>query len=77
MTKIIDEQTKLLANLLNTISGAVIVTGVVAPLVAVSFGIATAPVMPVPVLLVVSASWLVAGVLIHYIARLVLRKLSL
>jgi hypothetical protein len=76
MSKVLDEQTKLLANLLNTVSGAVIVTGVVAPLVAVSFGIATAPTRPLLVLLTACAVWLVVGVLLHRLGIKVLRRLT-
>jgi hypothetical protein len=46
MSKARYEQTKLLAGPLNAVAGAVIVTGVVAPLVAVSFGVAASPAVP-------------------------------
>ena len=74
MSLVRNEQTKLTASLMNTISGAIFITGVVAPVVASSYDL--------PGLnrgwSAISASlvWIVLGGVIHAIARHLLRKLQ-
>ena len=76
MSAVHNEQTKLLATALNNVAVAYIVIGFVTPMTALSFGIATAPVLrPATVLFVLL--WLCAGISIHWTARRVLRSLRL
>ena len=74
MNAVHNEQTKLLATGLNTIAVAFIVIGVVTPITAVSFGVATAPVLR-PATVFFAAVWLCAGIGLHWTARGVLRSI--
>ncbi len=69
-----NEQTKLLATGINNVTVAFIVIGVVTPITAVSFGIAT----PAPSLATAffAAVWFCAGASLHWIGRRVLRSLK-
>ncbi len=76
MSRIADEQTKLLAGLLNTVASAVLIAGVVAPLVTISYELTNAPALPLWRLALLSVLWLAVGSLIHYVAHRVLRRLT-
>jgi hypothetical protein len=70
-----NERTKLLANLLNTCASGMFVTGVVAPAVAVLYGV-PGPAQATPSLIAFgSLSWFVGTVGAHLLARLVLGRL--
>jgi hypothetical protein len=69
-----NEQTKLLATALNNIAVAFVVIGVVTPMTAVSFGIASAPAARVDTLSF-SLVWFLTGVTLHFGARRALRSL--
>ena len=69
-----NEQTKLLATALNNIAVALVVIGVVTPVTAMSFGIATAPVLQ-PATIFFAAVWLCAAAILHSIGRRVLRSI--
>ncbi|MGL5363784.1 MAG: hypothetical protein ACRDBH_12960 [Bosea sp. (in: a-proteobacteria)] len=77
MTKLRDEKTKLLANLLNTCAGTSIGVGVVAPSVAVflNFGEAGLKV-PVWALALNVVFWTLSAIVLHIIARRILDGLS-
>jgi ABC-type multidrug transport system permease subunit len=70
-----DEQTKLLATAINTVAVAFVILGVVTPLTAVSFGVASAP-PPSPWTAFFAAIWLCAGASLHLLARRALRSLK-
>lgn len=74
MSAIHNEQTKLLATGLNNIAVAFVVIGVVTPITAVSFGIASAPMLRFESAFF-AGFWLCNAVSIHWIARRVLRSL--
>jgi hypothetical protein len=65
-----NEQTKLTATALNNVAVAFIIAGFVGPLVAYGFGSTTLP--PTVSTVVVSVSWLLIGLILHLLARLVL-----
>jgi hypothetical protein len=75
MSLVHNEQTKLLAALLNTLAGGVILAGVIAPLAALSFGLTSAPGIAPVWVYGLNVIWLSVGAGLHYIARLVLRRL--
>jgi hypothetical protein len=70
-----NEKVKLTAACLNTIAAATIVTGVVAPLVAVVFGFPTAGAMSAHGFALASVAWLSFGVALHFLARGMLGRL--
>ncbi|MFY9289537.1 MAG: hypothetical protein WAP03_02365 [Methylorubrum rhodinum] len=75
MSQVHNEQTKLLATGLNNVSVACIVIGVVTPISAMSFGVASAP----PLSFRAGAFaviWLMAGGCLHWCARHALRRLK-
>lgn len=76
MSKLTDERTKLTANWLNTIASGVMVTGVVAPAVAAYFNVPGPAQAGFSSLLLGSAIWIFAGLGLHWIARVILRKLD-
>lgn len=75
MSLIHNERTKLTAAWLNTLAGAAAAGGVIAPLAAVFYGVANAPV-GVRALLAGVAIWLLVGIGLHIAARHVLRNLK-
>lgn len=74
MSLVGNERTKLTANLLNTVAAAFLVTGGVAPLVALSYD------LPGPrsgwLSLAFTAVWILVGVGIHLMARRLLKGLK-
>ena len=74
MSLVHNERTKYLATLLNTVAAATIVAGVIAPIVAFTFGV------PGPIsgrfALLISAVWLLTGVALHYVVRRILGRLQ-
>lgn len=75
MTAVHNEQTTLLATALNNIAVASAVIGFVAPITAMSFGIANAPVLQ-PATAFFAATWLCAATGLHWIGRRVLRGIG-
>ena len=74
MTKLVtNEQTKLLATSLNNLGIATVVAGSIGPLIAKTYGAANANGFVLPALL--AFVYLVAGVALMLIARLVLKDL--
>ena len=74
MNAVHNEQTKRLATGLNTIAVAFIVIGVVVPITAMSFGVATATALR-PATAFFAAVWLCAGIGLLWTARGVLRSI--
>jgi hypothetical protein len=74
MSLIHNERIKLTAALMNTVASAVFITGVLAPLVAVSYG------LPGPIrgfaAALISLIWILAALGIHLLARALLGKLK-
>lgn len=74
MSLVHNERTKYLATLVNTVAAGTIVAGVVAPLIAFTFG------MPGPIsggfAIAVSLVWLSVGVALHYMVRMILGRLQ-
>jgi hypothetical protein len=64
-----NERTKLTAAFLNGVATATVGAGAIAPLVAATYGI------PGATLALVGLCWLVAGIVIHLVARWLLRRL--
>jgi hypothetical protein len=70
-----NERTKLTATLLNTVASGLLITGVVAPLVALVYGV-PGPAQAAGWLIAVSSfACLAASITIHFVARFVLRAL--
>jgi hypothetical protein len=70
-----NEQTKLTATWLNTLGSGSIITGVVAPFAAYLFGLPGLNQLPASHFAVSALVWLSAGLALHMLARLVLRRL--
>lgn len=70
-----NEQTKLLATAINNVAVAFVVLGFVTPVVAVSFGAASAPILRTDSALFMLV-WLCAGFTLHWVARRTLRSLE-
>ncbi|MBS7543385.1 hypothetical protein [Ancylobacter oerskovii] len=74
MSLVPNERTKYLATLINTVAAASIVAGVVAPMVAFTFG------MPGPIsggfTVAVGIVWLLVGAALHYTVRIILGTLK-
>ena len=68
-----NERTKLTAAFLNGVATATVGAGAIAPLVAATYGIPGAA--PGATLALVGLCWLVAGIVIHLVARWLLRRL--
>ncbi len=73
MSLIRNERTKYLATLLNTVAAATVVAGVVAPLVALSYGV------PSPIsgrfALLISLGWFATGIIRHVVVPIILGRL--
>lgn len=73
MSLVHNERTKYLATLVNTVAAATIAAGVIAPLVAFTFGV------PGPFsggfAIAVSVVWLSTGAALHYAVRIILGRL--
>lgn len=70
-----NERTKLTANWLNAMASGVIITGVVAPLIAVLFRISSFDFSPA-LIVMSSAVWLSVGVALHLLGRRTLRRMT-
>ena len=74
MSLIHNERTKYLATLVNTVAAATIVAGVVAPVIAFTFGV------PGPIsgtfTVAISVVWLLTGAALHYAVRVILGRLK-
>ncbi len=75
MSLIHNERTKLTAAWLNALAGAASAAGVIAPLAAAFYGVASAPANGALLLAGVTI-WLFAGIGLHFAARYVLRNLK-
>lgn len=74
MSKIADEQTKLTAGFLNGIALAMVVAGAIAPLAAFTYGL---PGAASGRLVAISGfGWALTGVVVHWVARRLLRRLT-
>lgn len=72
---VLNERTKLLASLLNALSSGFVVTGVVAPIVAVLYGV-PGPANTSPlVITLTSLAWLIVGICLHLCRFGLLRRL--
>lgn len=74
MSLIHNERTKYLATFVNTVAAGTIIAGVVAPLIAFTFG------MPGPIsggfAIAVSLVWLLVGAALHAMVRIILGRLQ-
>jgi dipeptide/tripeptide permease len=75
MSLVHNERTKLTATWLNALAAATVVTGVIAPLVAIVFGIPTSGKVSSVVFILATFVWLVLGVILHMLARRILGRL--
>lgn len=73
MSLVHNERTKYLATLINTVAAAAIAAGVIAPLVAYSYGVPGAMTQGLTIL--VSLVWLTTGAILHLAVRLILGRL--
>jgi hypothetical protein len=71
-----NEQVKLTAGFLNSIASGIVVTGGVAPLVAVYFGVTGPSQVSTVGLLVSEVAWIAWGIALHVTARRILRRLT-
>ena len=70
-----NEQRKLLATWLNTLVGATVTVGVLAPAAGILYGLST-PVRSGIEMTVAVAIWLAGGVALHTVARGILRRIE-
>jgi hypothetical protein len=75
MSLIQNERTKLTANWLNAMASGVIVTGVVAPSIALMFQLGGSALLNLWLIGAASCTWLLGGVILHLTARYILRSL--
>jgi hypothetical protein len=75
MNLVHNERIKLTAAWLNTIGAATVVTGVIAPIVALVFGVSTPSRISSVAYLLAIAGWLTFGICLHMMARSVLGRL--
>lgn len=75
MSLIQNERTKLTANWLNAMASGVIVTGVVAPSIALLFQFGAAASLNIWLIGAASTIWLLGGIILHLTARFILRSL--
>lgn len=71
-----NERVKLTAGLLNTVAGFSITAGGLAPLIAISYGLATGPSFAPLVITSIVAMWWLVGIGAHLVARHLLGRLS-
>jgi dipeptide/tripeptide permease len=76
MPLIQNERIKLTATWLNTLSAATIVTGVIAPLAAIVFGLPASGTLSMATFLFAAVAWLLWGLILHLAARYGLRRLQ-
>jgi hypothetical protein len=70
-----NERTKLTATWVNALAVAVVATGVVAPVAAVVFGLPTLGTISASTLVPITAGWLLLGIALHLLARVMLGRL--
>jgi hypothetical protein len=75
-TLIDNERTKLTATWMNSLASGIIITGVVAPLIAVTLQVTVSAPIPIWLSAFSIAIWLFAGTGLHLTARRVLRSLK-
>ncbi len=75
MPLIHNERVKLTATWVNTLAAATIITGVIAPIVAVVFGLPAGGSLPLTGFLVATAAWLSTGVILDATARHIIGSL--
>jgi|HubBroStandDraft_4_1064222.scaffolds.fasta_scaffold726110_2 hypothetical protein len=75
MPLIQNERVKLTATWLNTLAAAAIVTGVLAPIAAIIFGLPASGTLSAKSLLFVMLAWLLFGITLHWVARYVIGRL--
>ena len=76
MSLIHNESTKLTATWLNTLAAATVATGVIAPMVALVFGVPTSAAISAAAFVIATVIWLGLGMSLHLLARAVLRRLQ-
>lgn len=76
MSLIHNERTKLTATCLNTLTVAVVATGVVAPLVAVILGLPTSGTVSILIFVLATVTWFILGLALHLMARHILGRLE-
>lgn len=70
-----NEQRKLLASLMNTVAGATVAVGVLAPAAGILYGLSS-PVRSTPTMIVVMTVWLASTAILHLFARGILRGIE-
>jgi hypothetical protein len=75
MSLIRNESTTLTATWFNTLAAATIVTGVLAPMAALVFGVSASAAISPAVFTIAATAWLRLGVVLHVIAKIFLRRL--
>lgn len=73
MSLIHNERTKLTAAFLNTVAATMVGAGAIAPLVAFTYAIPGAA--EGSILTIIGISWLLCGIVLHLLARVLLRRL--
>ena len=75
MSLVANEQAKLTANWPNAIASGIIITGVIAPIVAALYGVPGPSQTGPATLALVSIIWLATGTVLHVVARSILGRL--
>ena len=76
MNLIHNERIKLSASWVNALAVTIVATGVIAPMAAVAFGLSTIGTVSTSVLVPLTIAWLVLGIVLHIVARLMLGRLQ-
>lgn len=76
MSKVKDERTKLTANVLNAAASGAFVAGVIAPLVAVFYGVAGPAQAGTGRLIIATVIWFLVAVALHIVGRALLGRLN-
>ena len=76
MSLIHNERVKLTATWLNTLAAATVVTGVIAPITAIVFGLPANGTLSRVDFLFATLAWLLLGAILHWVARYALRSLQ-
>ena len=75
-TLVVNERIKLTAGLLNTVAGFSITAGGIGPLIAISYGLGSVPLLGPWAILTLTLIWIVVGISLHLVARFVLGRLK-
>lgn len=70
-----NERRKLLASGLNTLAGATVTVGALAPTASIVYGM-TVPIRPGAEVALVVAIWMIGGVILHSMAQVVLGRIE-